>query len=187
MKKGAVISICVVAAILVAGGIYLATRSGDAEPIPTTTSTSPAATPTSEPTTAEPTTSEPPTTEPTVQTPDPTPDEPTTPAPSPTQTEAPNTADVFLSYVTWNATTGAVEAGGYASGIDPNGSCTLVLSRNGQSAEVTIDAVVDVSSMSCGGLSVPGTQLSSGSWDATLRYASANKSGTSESLQVVVP
>lgn len=189
MKKGTIITISIVAAILLAGGIYLAAQPGDAEPTPTTPLTSPGLTPTPEPATSEPTTSEPSAAEPTAPTPDSTttPVEPTTPAPSPTQTEAPNAADVFLSYATWNATSGAVEAGGYASGIDPTGSCTLVLSQGGQSVEVTIDAAVDASSMSCGGLSVSGGQLSAGTWDATLHYVSANKSGGSESLQVVVP
>jgi predicted component of type VI protein secretion system len=119
---------------------------------------------------------------------EPTPSATPTPTPTPTPTAPSRTsADVELSYLAFNAGSGAVEASGYATVYEDGGTCTLVLTKDGATARGVIDGLPDVATTSCGGLEVPGSQLSSGTWRAVLEYESPTTVGRSEAREVVVP
>ena len=114
---------------------------------------------------------------------------PTDVATDPAVTVGP-TADgsVRLTYAEWDAATTAVVAGAILPGVvESDGTCTLTLTKDGASAEGSVPANPDASSMSCGGLSVAGAALSSGTWTAVVTYRSSASSGSSEPTQVVVP
>ena len=97
-------------------------------------------------------------------------------------------ADVFLSVVEWNATSSAVEAGGYVSGVlEMEGRCTLTLTARGTTRTATSAAEPDATTMSCGSLSVPGSDLSPGTWTAVLTYESGTARGGSAPFEVDVP
>ena len=99
----------------------------------------------------------------------------------------PDTTDVVLSYLVYDGAAGAVVAGGYVSPvIEDGGTCTLELSRDGDSATATSDAVADASTTSCGELQVPADGLEPGEWTAVLAYDSPTTTGTSEPLVVQV-
>lgn len=95
---------------------------------------------------------------------------------------------VSRSYGGWSQADAAVVVGGSVSGvIEDGGTCTLTLTRADLVARATTPAVADASSTSCGGLAVPGDELSSGTWRATIDYASAGSAGQSQPFDVVVP
>lgn len=99
----------------------------------------------------------------------------------------PDDTDVVLSYVVWDEAAGAVVAGGYVSPVvEDGGTCTLELTRDGESASATADAAADASTTSCGELRVTGDELEPGEWSAVLGYESDTASGTSEPLDVQV-
>lgn len=116
----------------------------------------------------------------------PTPTRSATPSPTPTGSSK-ATADVELSYLAFNAGSGAVEASGYAAVYEEGGTCTLVLTKDGATARGEIEGLPDVATTSCGGLEVPGSRLSSGTWRAVLQYESPTTVGSSEPREVVVP
>jgi predicted component of type VI protein secretion system len=116
----------------------------------------------------------------------PTPTPSATPSPTPTGSSR-ATADVELSYLAFNAGSGAVEASGYATVYEEGGTCTLVLTKDGATARGEIEGLPDVATTSCGGLEVPRSQLSSGTWRAVLEYASPTTVGSSEAREVVIP
>jgi hypothetical protein len=95
---------------------------------------------------------------------------------------------VVLSYLDWNDDVPGAEASGYVSGVVENGgSCTLTLTRNGQRVTVEGDAEADASTTVCGGLTVPRTSLTPGSWSGVLTYESAGSSGESAAVTLEVP
>jgi hypothetical protein len=123
-------------------------------------------------------------------------DVPTRPDPTDVATdppaEAPATGSgvpVIVTYSGWEDTSAAIEVGAYISGvIEDGGTCTLTLHRDG--AEVTASAagMADASSTTCGrGLTVPGAELSPGTWEAVVSYESPTSSGTSDDVEVEVP
>lgn len=121
---------------------------------------------------------------------------PETPAPEPaevaidppTEPAPVRQGTVFITWSGWDAATGAVQVGGYLAGaVESDGTCTLTLSRSGTRVTATAVASPDVSTTSCGELSVPGTQVGSGAWQAVVSYRSSTSDGTSESVEVTVP
>lgn len=104
-------------------------------------------------------------------------------------TVTPTTEDeVFLTYSEWNATTGAIEVGGYLDGVvESDGTCTLTGTKDGTSAASTAPGISDATSTSCAGLSLPGDQLSPGTWSVVLTYESGTSRGTSAPVEVEVP
>ncbi|MFB9956392.1 hypothetical protein [Cellulomonas denverensis] len=97
------------------------------------------------------------------------------------------TVDVVTTYYGWNTTSAAVEVGAYAATVESDGVCTLTLTGPGGTVTAQGSALADASSTSCGELSVPGTQLSSGSWQAVVGYSSPRSRGTSAAVTVEVP
>lgn len=123
----------------------------------------------------------------------------TTPAPAapstlsvgetlPTDPPRSTPAQVVLTFADWDPGAGAVVAGGYASPVvEDDGTCTLELTKGGESVTATAGAEADATTTSCDTLSVPGDQLSPGTWRAVLRYESSAMSGTSDARKVEVP
>lgn len=117
-------------------------------------------------------------------------------APSPLPSDAtvatdsprPQSTEVVLSFLGWNTKDSAVEAGGYLSPVvETGGTCTLALTKDGQTVTATSPAQADASTTSCGNLVVPRAKLRPGSWTAVLRYASKTTTGSSDPSPVVVP
>lgn len=116
------------------------------------------------------------------------------PEPTAVATDAPvsaaptGEASVSITYASWDAGSRAVEVGGYvADVVESGGTCTVVLTRGDHRATATSSAEADASTTSCGAVSVPGGQLSSGTWEAVLSYGSADHRGASAPTEVVVP
>lgn len=95
---------------------------------------------------------------------------------------------VALTYVSWFAEPGGVDASGVVTGVvETGGTCTLSLNRSGVVVEATSTGLADASSTSCGTLSVQADELTAGAWQATLSYASAAGTATSAPATVEVP
>ena len=100
----------------------------------------------------------------------------------------PSETDVVLSFVGWDEDTASVQVGGYVTPVvEDGGTCTVDLTRGDVTVEASGPALADATTTVCGGLAVPGNQLSAGTWQAVLRYESAQTAGTSEPLTVEVP
>lgn len=95
---------------------------------------------------------------------------------------------VTVTYAGWNAASGQVELDGFVGGVaEDGGTCTLTLTKDGVTVTGSEPAVLNGSMTACGGLTVPGDQVSAGTWQAVLGYRSADHSGTSDSWDVEVP
>jgi hypothetical protein len=98
------------------------------------------------------------------------------------------TASIFITQHGWNSSSGQVEISGYLAGLyETEGTCTVTLTAGSRSVSASTPATPDATSTSCGGLAVPGSKLSSGTWSAVVTYESATSRGTSEPVQVDVP
>jgi hypothetical protein len=122
------------------------------------------------------------------------PDNPVLPEPTFVATDAPvsvaatTSGSIFVTYSGWNAQSSAVEVGSYLANVnESDGTCTLTLTKGGISVTTSGPGTPNVTSTSCGGMTVPGTEVSSGSWTAVVTYESSTSTGTSEPVQVEVP
>ena len=94
---------------------------------------------------------------------------------------------VTVTFAGWNASAGQVQVGGYVAGIvEDGGACTLTLTKGGQTVTGRSEAVPDASTTACGAVTVPGDEVSDGTWSAVLAYESAAHTGASESWDVEV-
>lgn len=185
-------AVALVAAVVVAAVLRWGPFADPSEPAGE--ATSPAVTSPAESTAPSPT-GEPTTPLPTTQTPVPVPDPTEVPSDPPQDDDAtePGTAPtggsttVVITYADWVPETSEVEVGAYAAVVEDGGTCTLTLTRAGTSATRTNDALTDVSTVSCGGFLIPGSELSTGTWSAVVTYASPSFSGTSSPVEVSVP
>jgi hypothetical protein len=95
---------------------------------------------------------------------------------------------VVTTFHDWNATTGQVMVGGYVEGvIEDGGTCTLTLTSGSSSATGSTRAHADATTTACGAVTVPGSQLAAGTWNAVLSYRSPEHSGTAAPVTVQVP
>lgn len=174
-----IVALSVIAALAAAGGGYVLTRGwpGTSASSDASSSGTTVATPTPEPA------------EQTAVAPD-------APNPSSGQTVAtdePVVVDteavpVVLTYSAWSPADRQVLAGGYVTGvIEDGGVCTLTLTRNGATVVVEGAAMADATTTVCGGLSVAGSRLTAGTWQAVLSYASSTHTGASSAAAVEVP
>jgi len=95
--------------------------------------------------------------------------------------------DVVTTFAGWNATSDAVEVGGYAAVVEPVGTCTLRLTRGDQVVTVKHAASADATTVACGGFSVPHKDLTTGQWQAVLAYASPRSAGAAATVTVTIP
>lgn len=123
---------------------------------------------------------------------------PSTPAPVPTRTPAPGghgtvpppvlaRVEVVTTFAGWNATSRAVQVGGYAAVVEPVGTCTLRLLQGDKVITHRHPATADATTVACGGFSVPGSELKAGKWQAVLTYASSRSAGEAPAVTVRVP
>lgn len=95
---------------------------------------------------------------------------------------------VFVTYSGWNSLSGSVDVGGYVAGVvESDGTCTLTLTRGSTEVTGSTPATPDVGTTSCGGLTVPGSAVSAGTWTAVVGYDSDSSSGSSDPVEVTVP
>ncbi len=95
---------------------------------------------------------------------------------------------MIITYSGWDAASRTVQVGAYGQAVDVSpGQCTLVLTRGNARQVVSRAAVPDATTMQCGTLTIAGTALSSGSWTASVAYASSDRAGTSDPVVVEVP
>lgn len=81
-----------------------------------------------------------------------------------------------------------VEASGIVSGIvEDDGQCTLTLESSGVTLEAVGPATAGTQTTYCGLLALKDARLTTGTWTATLSYASAAHKGRSDSAAVEVP
>ena len=95
---------------------------------------------------------------------------------------------VSLTYTGYDASAGAVVAGGYAAGVvEVDATCTLVLRRDGVELRGESLGTPSATSTDCGEVRVGGDALASGTWEAVLSYTSETSTGESAPGEVVVP
>ena len=100
----------------------------------------------------------------------------------------PTTTDVVLSTASWDEATSSVQAGGYVSpAVEDGGTCTVELRQDERTVSVDGPATADASTTVCAGLTIGGSDLGPGTWEAVLRYESPAHSGTSSPVAVEVP
>lgn len=98
-----------------------------------------------------------------------------------------STVPVVVTHSGWNASLKKVMVGGYVSGvIESGGTCTLTLTRAGVHVTTSGPARPDAATTACGGLTVPGSSLTPGTWKAVLSYASKASTGTSSAVDIDV-
>ena len=121
---------------------------------------------------------------------------PSTAPPSPTQqptaratTTSPERRRVHVvtTFAGWNATSGAVEVGGYAAIVEPVGVCALRLTLGTKVVTQNHPATADATTVACGGFTVPKGELAAGQWQAVLAYSSSTSAGESAAVMVKVP
>jgi hypothetical protein len=94
---------------------------------------------------------------------------------------------VTVTYFGWNADAQQVQVGGYVGGVvEEGGVCTLTLTKGGTTVTGRTEALPDASTTACGEITVPGDEVSAGTWRAVLSYSSDGHSGTSEPVDVEV-
>jgi hypothetical protein len=99
------------------------------------------------------------------------------PPPNPTDvatdTVHADSAGLQITYAAFDGASDGVIVGAAVTGlIEDGGTCSLVLSQGGRSAQTESAASADASSTSCAQLTVPRSALGTGSWKATVSYAS---------------
>lgn len=112
---------------------------------------------------------------------------PTSKGPSQVPASKTKRVDVVTTFAGWNATSNAVEVGGYAAVVEPVGTCTLRLTRGDQVVTVKHAASADATTVACGGFSVPYKELTAGQWQAVLAYASPRSAGAAATVTVTIP
>jgi len=107
-------------------------------------------------------------------------------APPTTRGPALKPVHVVTTFASWNATSRAVEVGGYASVVEPAGTCTLRLKHGDQVETRQQGASADATTVACGGFSIPGSALTAGKWQVVLAYASSTSTGQAPVVTVEV-
>lgn len=94
---------------------------------------------------------------------------------------------VVVNYSGWDAAAARVEVRGYVGGVvEEGGTCALTLTKDGVTATGQKPATPDASTTNCGRLTIPGDQLSPGTWQAVLSYRSADHTGSSDPVAIEV-
>ncbi len=94
---------------------------------------------------------------------------------------------VVTTFAGWNATSGAVEVGGYAAIVEPVGVCALRLTLGTKVVTQNHPATADATTVACGGFAVRRSELAAGEWQAVLAYSSSTSAGESAAVMVRVP
>ena len=181
--------VVVIAAVVVLS--IVAGRRGGGAPVAATTSAT--ATSSSSAATSSPTSSARPssaTAAPTASPTSPAPTAPSSSAPVPPSSAAPALAPVgvVVTVASWNSLNSDVEFGAFVQGVvETGGTCVVTMSKGSQQATGRAAALPNAKNTSCGDLRVAGSAVSTGSWTATVTYASPTSSGASAPTTVEVP
>lgn len=96
-------------------------------------------------------------------------------------------APVTITFFGWDQAKQVAQAGGYVTGvIESGGTCTLTLSKGGQTATGTTTAHADATTTTCGAVTIPGSQLTAGTWQAVLSYRSDRHTGKADPVAIEV-
>jgi hypothetical protein len=80
-----------------------------------------------------------------------------------------------------------VQVGGFVAGVvEDGGTCTLTLTKGGETVVGTSEARGDASTTTCGAVIVSGDKVSAGGWQGVLSYRSAERSGTAPAVSIEV-
>lgn len=91
--------------------------------------------------------------------------------------------NVTITY--WGASGSSYEVGAYASHIERSGTCILTMKKGTTTLTATQKATDNVSTMSCGALSVSNAKVTPGKWYATVKYSSDRYQGsTTKQIEV---
>jgi hypothetical protein len=94
---------------------------------------------------------------------------------------------VEVTFAGWNPADREAEIGGFVSGVvEDGGTCTLTLSKGGETVSAEAEGMADASTTSCGEVAVGADRLSAGTWEAVLSYASATSAGSAEPVRIEV-
>jgi hypothetical protein len=99
----------------------------------------------------------------------------------------PRTVAVVTSFAGWNATSSAVEVGGYAAVVERAGTCTLRLIHGNQVVIRTQTANGDATTVACGSFHVSRAALTVGAWRVVLAYTSSTSTGEAAAVTIEVP
>lgn len=98
-------------------------------------------------------------------------------------TNGPKKTNVTITY--WGPNGANFEVGAYANHIERSGTCTLTLKKGSIVLTTSRTAIDNVSTMSCGALSIKNSKVTPGTWTATVKYASDKYQGsTTKQLEV---
>jgi Cu/Zn superoxide dismutase len=98
-------------------------------------------------------------------------------------TNGPKKTSVTITY--WGPNGANFEVGAYANHIEQSGTCTLTLKKGSIVLTASRTAIDNVSTMSCGALSVKNSKVTPGTWTATVKYTSNKYQGsTTKQLEV---
>jgi hypothetical protein len=95
--------------------------------------------------------------------------------------------EITIAFAGWEPGSSSVEVSGFVPVVESDGTCRLVLTSGAREVAVERAATPDVSTTSCGWVTVPGTQLAPGTWSAVLSYTSGASVATSAPVPVEVP
>ena len=107
----------------------------------------------------------------------------------PVATDAPaEETSVAISNAYWDPAEAALFASGFVSPVvEDGGTCTLLVSRDGNTVRATVEGIADATTTVCDRLVLPGDELRPGTWSVVLQYESDNASGESAPFDVEVP
>lgn len=95
-------------------------------------------------------------------------------------------ATVQVSYADWTGSGVEVNAV-VLDRVEDGGTCTVTLTRDGETREASAAAFADVTTTICEPLTLAGADLAAGTWRAVVSYDSDRASGTAEAVEVTVP
>jgi cytoskeletal protein RodZ len=100
-----------------------------------------------------------------------------------TSTDSIKKTNVTITY--WGASGSSYEVGAYASHVEQSGTCTLTMKKGTTTLTAARKATINVSTMSCGALSVSNAKVTPGMWSATVKYSSDKYQGsTTKQIEV---
>lgn len=111
---------------------------------------------------------------------------------TPAGSNAPSSAaakqvDLVVTYSGWDAGPKQAEVDAFAPGVlAADATCTLVMTANGVTRTATRKAQLGPSSTQCGALTIPGSRLAAGAWQAVVRFSSATAVGESHPVTITV-
>lgn len=95
---------------------------------------------------------------------------------------------VQITYSGWDPSSRSAQVNALVTDVVArDGQCTLTLSLNGMQKTATVTAHPTPQATSCGLMSVPGSQLAAGAWQAVVRFTSGEGDASSRPVTIQVP